>query len=184
MKIYSLLIGVLVTLSASPSVADKTSFGIGAAVNDGVNIYFPIKTEHLLIEPTLAYIKTKNETTDPFSFNSEDESIKVGVGIFKNDSVLKDIDIYYGARIGYIKSEHQISPAIAGTPFINKSNGYFIAPTIGAAYYLIDKFSIGLDVSINYANSHGDVTNGSSGTSDTSSTTTQTAAEIIVRYHF
>ncbi len=187
MKIYNLLAGITVTiLSSTQSIANETSYGIGAAVNDDLKIYFPIKTGSILIEPSLVYLKSKNESTDPFSFTSDDESIQIGIGVFSTDSLLEKTNIYYGARVGYIKTDITrtfSSPSIS----TDKSDGYFISPTIGAEYYLTSNLSLGLDVSISYTKTEGDSTRNLSGTTEkfkTKNSATTSAAEVIIRYHF
>lgn len=187
MKTLILLAGVSVTtLLPSPSIADSATYGVGAAVNDGFKIYFPINTDNFLIEPTLVYLKNKNDTGSPQSFNGENTTIQIGAGIFKKSPSIKNTRIYYGARLGYIKNESNRN--FSGSQIsTSKDDGYFIAPTIGAEYYIIDNFSVALDLSLSYSKTDGDATssfNGFDSAFSTKDTTTRTAAEIIVRYHF
>jgi len=187
MKTYILFAGISAsTLLSSPSTADETTYGIGAAVNDSLKIYFPINTSNLLIEPTLAYFDNKNDTESPQSFNSKNKTTQIGIGVFIKNAVVKNTFIYYGARVGYIKNE--ANSDFSGTQIsTSKDDGYFIAPTVGAEYRVIDNFSVGLDLSLNYSKTDGDTStsfNGIKDTFNTNTTRTRTAAEIIVRYHF
>jgi len=188
MKVLILLAGVsATTLLPSPSIADSTTYGVGAAVNDRLKIYFPINTNNFLIEPTLVYLKNKNDTGSPQSFNGENTTIQIGVGLFKKSPSIKNTRIYYGARLGYIKNESNSN--FSGSQIsTSKNNGYFIAPTIGAEYYIIDNFSVALDLSLSYTKTDGDTTSSFNGFDSTfntkDTTTTRSAAEIIVRYHF
>lgn len=187
MKSYILLAGIsAATLLSNQSIADETTYGVGAAVNDRLKIYFPVNTNGFLIEPTLVYLNNKNDTGSPQSFNGKDKTIQIGIGVFKKNAAIKNTIIYYGARVGYIKNENN-SNFSGSQVSTSKDDGYFIAPTIGAEYRIIDNFSIALDLSLNYLKTDGDVTTSFGGfgtTSSTKDTTTRTAADIIIRYHF
>jgi hypothetical protein len=174
------------TLFFNPAIADEVKYGIGAALTDRLTIYLPINTDNFIVEPTLSYQHKKNDTVSPQTYNFENKLFQLGVGVFAKDTVIKDTIVYYGARVGYIKNE--IVMGISGIQTSKfKDDGYFIAPTIGADYRLIANFSIGLDFSISYSKTVGDLTAnyfGTETTSNTKSTTIQTAANIIVRYNF
>lgn len=187
MNSYSLLTGITATLLTSLSIANETSYGIGVAVNDSLKIYIPINTEQYLIEPTLVFIKDHTDATAPTSFNSKNESTQIGIGLFRKNAVIKNTSLYYGARIGYIKNENE--SVYSGSQLsTSKDDGYFIAPTIGAEYFIINKFSIGLDLSASYSKTDGDTITNFSGIIQTSSakqtTKFRTMAEVIIRYHF
>ena len=187
MNSYSLLTGLIATLLTGQSIANKTSYGVGVAVNDSLKIYIPINTEHFLIEPTLVIIKDNNDVAGSFPLTSKTESIQLGIGIFKKNAIIKNTNFYYGARFGHIKNDNE-------TVYSNnqlstsKDNGFFIAPTIGAEYFIINNFSIGLDLSARYSKTDGETITNFSGiiqTSSTNKTTTfRTAGEVILRYHF
>ena len=187
MKIYILFAGITAsTLLSSPSLSDEVTYGIGAAVNDSLKIYFPINIGNFLIEPSVVYFDNNNHTNLPQSFNTEDKTTQIGIGIFTKSVPVKNTFIYYGARVGYIKNESNSD--FSGSQISkSKDDGYFIAPTIGSEYRVIDNFSVGLDLSFSYSKTDGSTNtsfNGFDSTFSPKNTTTRTAAEIIVRYYF
>jgi hypothetical protein len=187
MKTYILCAGITAsTLLSGPTLSDEITYGIGAAVNDSLKIYFPINTGNFLIEPSIVYFDNNNDTDSPQSFNTEDKTTQIGIGVFVKSAPVKNTYIYYGARVGYIKNESNSD--FSGSQISkSKDDGYFIAPTIGAEYRVIDSFSIGLDLSLSYSKTDGSTNtsfNNFDSTFDTKNTTTRSAAEIIVRYYF
>ncbi len=51
----------ITSLASDRLLADETTFGIGAAINDNIKLYFPINTDRFLIEPTIVYTNSKRE---------------------------------------------------------------------------------------------------------------------------
>ncbi|NOX70719.1 MAG: hypothetical protein GXP15_16145 [Gammaproteobacteria bacterium] len=51
----------MTSLAADRLLADETTFGIGAAINDNIKLYFPINTDRFLIETTVVYTNSKRE---------------------------------------------------------------------------------------------------------------------------
>ena len=134
-----------------------------------------------------------SDTTDSNSnSNIEYSSTEIGTGIYKYTNVIESTFIYYGAKIGYIESERSNNYATSAYTSSSsiKQDGYFIAPTIGAEYYLAGNFSVGIDISFNYSKTDGSETETyssappSTGPTDIKQTDYNTEAEVIVRYHF
>ncbi len=59
------------------------------------------------------------------------------------------INIYYGARIGFIHatSSEKLS---SGESCEESGNGFYVAPTIGGEYYLSNSFTIGGESQLRY----------------------------------
>ena len=194
----TLSILALLSLATNQSQAEGTTIGIGAAVNSDLTIYLPITTENLLIEPTLSLYSSDSESTSSSSTSNISQSsnyktLVIGLGVFKHSKVIDKTYIYFGARFGYIETERDNSYNVTiSTSSVSegKEDGYFVAPTIGAEYFLTNNFSMGIDLSINYSKTEGSDKSTYTGTtitndtSETKSTTYNTEAEVIVRYHF
>jgi len=99
-KTFSL--SLLSTLSMGHAFANETSSGIGAAIDNELTIYFPVKTTNYLIESSiLIFSRTEKRTDTSTSQKDELEVKEIAIGIFKNTTVYDKIFIYYGARAGY-----------------------------------------------------------------------------------
>jgi len=86
----------------SHAFANGTGYGIGAAIDNELTIYFPVKATDYLIEPSvLVFSRTEKRTDTNTSQNNDLEVKEIGIGIFKNAAVYDKIFIYYGARAGY-----------------------------------------------------------------------------------
>ncbi len=193
-RIASILLATLIS-SPGQSIAEESIYGVGVSVHDGLSIYLPITMDELIIEPRLFITNTDNKSSSTSSQRNDDfRNISIGVGAFKNKKVSKNTYLYYGSRLGYInrKNTFTSSNATPSSSFSSstKSDGYFIAPTFGAQYYLIPNISVGLDLALMYSKTDGTTTSTSTfagsttSNSDTESTAYNTEAEIILRYHF
>ena len=179
----------LLTLTSSNTIANETTYGLGAAINDGVKIYIPITTDNYLIEPSIFIISDKSQFGSPsFTSNDEVEILEVAVGLFRYRNIQTDTFLYYGARMGYRERTQKSATSITGNSSFNDSekiinDSYIIAPTIGAEYKFTNNFSLGLDISLEYLSSTQKSTFNTD-TFDTDRTSYKTKTEIIVRYRF
>lgn len=185
MKLFKILTLLILSVSSINS-ANATSYGIGAAIDSDIKIYFPIKTTEYLIEPSIIIFRNNVKRTDDISSQNNDFEIKeFGLGIFKNTKVYDKTYVYYGARIGYTETESKNN--FGNSISITEENGYFIAPTFGAEYMITKKFSIGLDISFKYTDTDGEATssfNNSVDITNIESTEYRTEGGVIVRYQF
>jgi len=179
----TLSFSLLSAFSVSHAIASETSYGIGTAINNGLTIYFPVKTIDYLIEPSiLIFSRNEKRTDDTASQKNDFDAKEIAVGVFKNTAVYDNTFIYYGAKIGYTKTKSSdTSVFLART---TEEDGYFIAPTFGAEYRLTDNFSIGLDISFKYIDTDGDETDSFNNSTNIESTDYRTETNIIARYHF
>lgn len=194
MKILNRLICLsLLTMFADLTYAEDAKFGVGAEVDSQVRLYFPIDMGNMIIEPGLVYFDQDRESgSGMFGSNSDSNSTEISVGIFKKNQLTEKTLIYYGARVGLIKQESASGfSSLDGTSYgttVTKSDGYSLAPTIGAQYLIGSDFHIGLDLSLRYSDTDGDVKSYSNiiGTSknSTDSKSTSTNAKVILRYYF
>ena len=194
MKTHTVIaILTLSSIATSQLQAEGTTIGIGAGFNDGLTIYLPIKTDRLLIEPSIFLNNGDSDSTDSNSNNeNEYSSTEIGTGIYKYTNAIENTFIYYGVKIGYIERERNsiYTTSTFTSSSSSKQDGYFIAPTIGAEHYLAGNFSIGIDISFSYSKTNGNETSVSSSAlastspTDIKQTSYNTKTEVIVRYHF
>lgn len=179
---FLLSIITIILICLSPIInANDTIFGIGIEINSDLKIYFPIKTSNLLIEPSIAVEDQKlSSTSNTSSSTFETKDIELSIGLFKNTEQSDKTYFYYGARLGYIKTERK---TIATTTLlVVKESGYTIAPTIGIEHYLTKGLSIGLETALKYSDTDGDTIATSS--TNTSRRAYDTVAAVIARYKF
>ena len=118
----------------------KYAIGFGTALNTNL-YYFPIKiSDNLRIEPEYQNYKSKN---DRYFEKNEYLDFEIGTGIFYTD-IENKVLIYYGIRLGYRYNleKHTTSE------YSDKS--YIFGPAIGGEYFLIDRFSLGVELKYGY----------------------------------
>lgn len=144
---------ILFICVASQLHAEGTSVGIGVGVHEDVQIFIPIKTSRLLVEPGILISKSNYRLASPSSINNSEYSYyEVGIGIYKKKNVKDGTSLYYGSKFGLFERKdksNSTSPEYRSSESSDRS-GYFIAPTIGVEQYLSDMFSVGIDVSFRY----------------------------------
>jgi hypothetical protein len=181
------MVTALLCVSGSALAAD---FGLGVSIrsNDST-IYVPIDvSKSFRIEPMLRYQNSKSESSvfgagSPYTVAATAEltSWNVGVGVFGVTQVAESANVYYGGRIGYISADYETSyagtapPGVSFLPSKDKSDGFFLAPTIGVEYRFSDHFSIGGEAALIYTKVDGDQYTDES---------TSTSTNIIFRYMF
>ncbi|MCK4447446.1 MAG: outer membrane beta-barrel protein [Candidatus Marinimicrobia bacterium] len=109
------------------------------------NVFLPINiSPKLRVEPEIGYIQTSNERTN---YESSSKIFSIGLGIFP--MTLKcAINIYYGARIGFIHATSQ--ETLNGESYEGSGNGFYVAPTIGGEYYLSNSLTFGGESQLRY----------------------------------
>jgi len=191
MNIFKAILFMTPILVVSSHVkGEVTAYGLGAEINDYLTIYLPIKSENYLIEPSISFNTRDNSSINSAESNENDyEEVKIGVGIYKIKTITNSTNLYYGMRLGYVTQESNYSSV--NTLFENKteskSQGYFVAPTLGIEHNLSKIISIGIDASFLHSNTDGkrtDSTITSSVTSNTKNTESITKAVVVMRYYF
>ena len=185
---------ILSLIVSIPSVAAETRVGIGALVDSSPGFFIPIETNGWLIEPSISAKKSKTDTinlVDNTRSKRDSRTATLGVGIFKNDPLVENTYLYYGARLGFIrrrvKDNREASLVLPAISSETDEDGYFIAPTIGVQYFFIPQFSAGIDMTFQYTRTDGEETTTSNGITvavDAESTSFATTASVIVRYMF
>ncbi|MFV2057495.1 MAG: hypothetical protein ACC707_13570 [Thiohalomonadales bacterium] len=195
-------IGIVFTaslLSTGNVMAADFSFGIGADVRSGSKIYLPMHIGGFIVEPSFSSNKpnrkrTRNTSTSTNITESNRKFRQIGVGLFKDDTISETAHVYYGAKVGYFKSEDNYivveSNSVNNYSSTDTISGYFIAPTIGAQYYATRRFSLGIDIAIEYNKSDGtgsEIRPSGSVSPEylqTESSNYRTVVAIIARYQF
>ncbi|MBL1278253.1 MAG: hypothetical protein COB30_019435 [Ectothiorhodospiraceae bacterium] len=185
MAYQKVMIGFTVFFASfNVTFADDVIYGLGVGVQNGVKVYLPITIGNFLLEPTLSLFERESESSDNSIRSSNEFRVaEISVGMFEIKSISSNTKTYFGVRVGYINREDAAYFSTSGFRK-NKSDGYFIASTIGAQYSLTRDFSIGLDVALKYFK-----TEGTSKTSIDERVKIQesgygSVAEIIMRYQF
>jgi hypothetical protein len=188
-KNIKLLLLSLLTLTTRSVIADETTYGLGAAINDGIKIYFPINTDNYLIEPSIFITSDESQfDSQNFTSNDEFETFEVAIGLFRYKNIQADTFLYYGARLGYrSQNRKSVSIGTGSLPFSdtqkNTEDSYIIAPTLGAEYKFTSNFSLGIDLSLEYLSTTQE-TSTDTFSSDVDLSSYKTKAEIIIRYRF
>jgi hypothetical protein len=141
-----------------PASEHRSQLGIGvsitpsAVVSPTIEVYLPIQVGPALrIEPSLG-IATVNQPTG----GTDTSDITLGVGVFLQQRVAQPVDLYVGGRLKLnFASVDTGATDDSGTDFI-------IAAAIGGEYYLVPKFSIGLEGQLGFF-SNSDVSGDNSG---------------------
>ncbi|MCK4359769.1 MAG: outer membrane beta-barrel protein [Candidatus Cloacimonetes bacterium] len=137
----------------------QVQFGLGIGISDikditqlftdaGIapQVFLPINiSSKFRIEPGIAYFQTSSERTN---YESSSKIFSIGLGIFPM-TPKGAINIYYGARIGFI---HATSSYKSGGSYSSEEsgNGFYVAPTIGGEYYLSNSFTLGGEAQLRY----------------------------------
>jgi len=137
---------ILITMLISPSLfgqdeeINKSKFGIGVSLFNLTEYAYEFD-----YEPTnLIYMtidigeKFRLEPTVGFAFSDGFQQYSIGIGAFGKKPISK-FNILYGARLGY-----------------GSSGSAVIAPTLGAEYFFIDRFSLGSEIQLRGIFNEGD----------------------------
>ena len=122
------------------------NYGFGAAFND-YRFYFPMYVnQYMKIEPEFKVSFSKAT----WSEKREYLDIEIGIGAFYRYSH-KQIEIYLGIRLGYLNYKSENDHTI-----LSKESGYYLAPTLGGEYFILERFSLGAELQIRYSYRAGD----------------------------
>ena len=173
--------------------------GLGASLNsDDATIYIPISPKRFMIEPYVRHQSAEQVVTSTTSSGApgtaDIESLTFGVGVFHSARPRDNVELYYGARLGYVEQELE-SVALITSPFpippstsSGDADGYSFAPTIGFQYRWLERFSIGADFGWEYLDVESTTINtpsfGSATEYRTKQETTETHTNIIFRFFF
>jgi hypothetical protein len=138
---FSILISYS-SLQAQDSLkVESFKFGFGAAVFERLEFYFPINiSDQFRIEPILELRITNAKSEQS---NNDGISLEFSIGIFPIVKYDK-LNIYYGARIGYIYTDKKSDYDE------DRTKGLIISPTIGGEYFLISRFSLSTELHYEY----------------------------------
>jgi hypothetical protein len=194
-------VAIICALAATSAAAEV---GIGvSAKTDSATVYVPVTVGRFMIEP---YLRATDRESDQAITLAGSPSIAaslmqtkaqaIGVGIFRVVPLAERVTMYYGGRIGRIDEELE-AYADSGTisappvPELSQSStveGHEIIPTLGFHYGIAERFSVGGEVGLDYSDVELTSTNLSSPfftqTSRTQLSTTDTRAEIVLRFFF
>lgn len=151
------LVFMLTSMSyANGPMEESLSSGIGAKIDfnssEQTSIFIPIiRSQNLMLEIQLSRTTSKTEETSPSSYGSEDketrtsESSELGLGVFSRKKEGR-FNRYYGIRFGIINVSSKIE-RVYGSSGIKSSaglsgTGYTLAPSIGAEFFIVPKFSL------------------------------------------
>lgn len=136
-----------------PAPEHRAQFGLGVsiipllpttqsvALAPTIEVYVPIQVAPAIrIEPSLG-IHTNDQPTG----GVDRSNVTLGVGVFVQQKVAAPVDVYVGGRLKL--NFASTNPGDSGTDFI-------IAAAAGGEYYLVPKFSVGLEGQLGfYSNS-------------------------------
>jgi hypothetical protein len=200
MRFILVLVFGVITTSAAADV------GIGvSAKTDSTTVYIPITIGRFMVEPYVRATDRESEslatTGTTFTLRtasaSELEANDIGVGVFRVVPLAERMSLYYGGRLARIDQEAKSFSAVGvntvpavGQPSETSSvEGHSMIPALGFQYNVVERFSIGAEISVNRSDVEvSTVSRSQSGaiTSTASSdvTTTDTRADVIFRFFF
>ena len=121
----------------------RAQIGVGVSITEvsalvaspTIEVYLPIQVgPNIRIEPSLGLF-----TDDQPTGGTDTKNITLGVGVFVQQKVAPPVDLYVGGRL-------KLNFASADTGAADDSGTDFtLAAAIGGEYYLVPKFSIGLE---------------------------------------
>lgn len=127
-------------VSIMPLLPSTTSV---AALAPTIEVYAPIQVAPALrIEPSLG-IHTNDQPTG--SALADRKNITLGVGVFLQQKVAAPVDVYVGGRLklNFASADFPGGGSDSGTDVI-------IAAAAGGEYYLVPKFSVGLEAQLGF----------------------------------
>lgn len=172
------LAAMLLLAGCSSVAVAEVDYGVGLSVqnSDGV-IRLPINiSDTWRIEPSLRYSAYEQDGGFP---DGDSKYMELDVGIFKKKMIADKVALLYGAKVGYLKSRSTYNEGES----VNKEDGYSIAPTLGVEYNIMENFSIGGEIGLQYYNSDGSEDDFGDDV-DTSKKYISTQTGISVRYFF
>ncbi|OFX24298.1 MAG: hypothetical protein A2V77_02970 [Anaeromyxobacter sp. RBG_16_69_14] len=144
---------------ALPAAAQerRTKIGIGIAIvpietgnfaNRTIELYLPIQiAPQLRLEPSLGIA-----TSSGPDGGTDTRDLTLGVGLFFVQSVATPVDLYVGGRLKL--NFARVEQGAPGARVSNSGADVALAGALGGEYYLVPKFSIGLEGQLGfYSNS-------------------------------
>jgi hypothetical protein len=163
--------------------AAEADVGLGlSAKNDNTTVYVPITAGRFMFEPYFRY--SDDEFEDDNAFTIDTEAHALGVGVFRLVEPNERVTFYYGGRVARLDQEQG---AIV-------TEGHSIAPVAGFQYHVIERLSIGAELGVDRSEIEsvrttpgftiGNLPPIPPSISTTNTISTDTKAELIVRFFF
>lgn len=151
--------GPLLLLSILSANQASAEFGLGVSVknnDNGIRIPYNIN-DSVFVELNVNADKSTNKNTLQ---DSTSEHYRIGFGAFGRHNIRQDLNLYYGARLSYVKRQSKstiiplpyVGPSSIGVAVFaidapqprieSKANGYRLEPVVGASYQLSQSFSV------------------------------------------
>lgn len=119
--------------------AQGGQFGLGVSIADSIEILVPIKVApNMRIEPTIAIATIDTDA------GLDETNLTLGAGVFVQQRIAAPVEMYAGGRVrlGFVSVDDGTNDE-SGTDFD-------VAGAVGAEYYLVPKFSIGLEANLGF----------------------------------
>jgi hypothetical protein len=154
-----------------PGLSTAAQVGIGGSVrSDDSAIYIPINvTPGFRLEPFFNWLDTET-TSSGTTFSLEGRTL--GVGGFFQMNLHERVQTYLGGRLGYFEAE------VSGGLGTEDSEGFSIEPTLGAEFFVTDRFSVALEAFLYHRETDAD--SSFAGSEESESTGTDT--RLLVRF--
>jgi len=137
------LLSGFAALTVQIPLASAADYGVGVLFSgQGSTVLAPVRLESLTVEPELSFFRT--------SSNQETfHVVTLSTGIYVRKDLGQSFESYVGGRIGYSRSKDRFD---FGTGTQNAaSHAWMLSPTFGVQHFFAKRFSIGLDVGLQYA---------------------------------
>lgn len=183
------ILGLVCTLGLASAARADVGLGVGS---DGGTLFVPITGSGLLIEPFFRYANVSSSIDREHQHGTAKTA---GIGLFRRTAAQENFEVYYGARIAYLREETRsaLVDPITGDSLgeqRREDDGYSVAPTVGVQFHLTRRLAVGGEIGWRYTDRSGDsVTSLNQSpqpiqSSDRSERRREAHSEIILRFFF
>jgi hypothetical protein len=171
--------GIGVSLSPLTVVGD---FDFGPVTFSQPTIVMPIRNGTMLFEPEIGIVRTSSsETTPGGTQKTEQNALRLGIGVLMETGEREQLRPYLGARTGLVKAEQSFTGGFGSSSV--KVDGWYVGAVAGAQHYFTRHFSLGGEAQLIRTTS--DISSsGSSFTPDASGSNLQTQGLMTIRWYF
>lgn len=118
------------------------------------------------IEPELSYYDYSTDRDYSLTPSSDrsyaNQQFSIETGVYWRRPLFHSAEMYVGGRIGYTQYEYSYTyPSSPALNYSDNVSGFYLGPTLGAEYFFNKHFSLGLDASLLFESTSGEVTNAS-----------------------
>jgi hypothetical protein len=191
-----LILGALIAAAlatAGPAGAQDVRVGLGIGIQPTLltddfgalfapRFYLPIQLgDRLIVEPSFGLFRVSQSATDgPFSYETSGQLLRLGVGLLVLGPAGQDGRVYFGPRAGMVRMASEYSSD--GFSESQSRTDLVLAAVAGGEFFLLDRFSLGGEVGLEYVR-EGDESGSGASSVDSDGSMLRTTSELRVRWY-